>query len=174
VGENQAMYVMRARIFDIGDDFDITDESGRKVFHVDGKTLTLRDRVVLADVDGNEVAQVHRRLVALHRTYEVSIGGEPVAQVRKNFLTPFRDKFTIDIPGPHDLSMRGNLLDHEFTIERDGATVATVSKRWLSIRDTYAVEIAQGENDVLILAAVIALDLSQKRDDEQKHDDKDE
>lgn len=164
------MYVMRARLFDIGDDFDVTDESGRKLFHVDGKTLTLRNRVVVSDADGNEVAEIHRRLVALHRTYEVSIGGQTAAQVRKNFFTPFRDKFTIDIPGPQDLSMKGNLLDHEFTIERDGTTVATVFKRWLPIRDTYAVDIAPGENDVLILAAVIALDLSQKRDDGQQDD----
>jgi uncharacterized protein YxjI len=159
------MYVMRERFFDIGDDFDITDESGRRLFHVDGKMLTLRDRVVISDADGNEVAEVRRRLVALRRTYEVSIGGETAAEVRKSLFTPFRDKFTIDIPGPQDLTMHGNLLDHEFTIERDGDTVATVSKRWLTIRDTYAVDVAEGENDLLILASVVALELSQRRDD---------
>jgi uncharacterized protein YxjI len=160
---------MRERFFDIGEDFDIADESGHKIFHVDGKKLTLGDRVVISD--GNEVAEVHRRLVALHRTYEINIGGETAAQVRKHFLTPFRDKFTIDIPGPEDLTMSGNLLDHEFTIERDGDTVATVSKRRLTIRDTYAVDVAAGENDLLILAAVIALGLSQQRDEHQKKND---
>jgi uncharacterized protein YxjI len=164
------MYVMRERFFDIGDDFDITNESGRRMFHVDGKKLTLRDRVVISDADGNEVAEVHRRLVALRRTYEVSIGGETAAEVRKNLLTPLRDKFTIDIPGPHDLTMRGNLLDHEFTIERDGDTVATVSKRWLTIRDTYAIDVAAGENELLILAAVVALELSQRRDEHDTND----
>jgi uncharacterized protein YxjI len=168
------MYVMRERFFDIGEDFDIADEFGRRMFHVDGKMLTLRDRVIISDVDGNEVAEVRRRLVALHRTYEISIGGETAAQVRKHFFTPFRDKFTIDIPGPQDLTLRGNLLDHEFTIERDGETVATVSKRWLTIRDTYAVDVAAGENDVLILAAVVALELSRQRDEHDKKDDEDD
>jgi uncharacterized protein YxjI len=168
MGDNQGMYLIREKFFDLGDDFDITDESGNKLFHVDGKVLTMRDKLVISDADGREVAEVHRRLVALHRTYEISIGGESAAQVRKHLLTPFRDKFTIDIPGPHDLAIKGSILDHEFTIERDGETVATASKRWISIRDTYAVDIADGENHVLILASVLALELSRKRDDAEE------
>jgi uncharacterized protein YxjI len=46
--------------------------------------------------------------------------------------------------------------------------VATVSKRWFSIRDTYGIDISPGENDVLILASAVVIDLcshpDQKRD----------
>jgi uncharacterized protein YxjI len=45
--------------------------------------------------------------------------------------------------------------------------VATVSKRWFSFRDTYAVRVGDGEDHLLILAAVLALDMagSAKDDD---------
>lgn len=158
------MLVMRERFFDIGDDYDVTDESGRKLYRVDGKALSLRGRVVIRDVSGREVAEVVRKLVSLRRTYEIRIGGEAAAQVRKHMFTPFRDRFTIDIPGPHDLTMTGDLIDHEYAIEQDGAVVATVSKRWLRIKDTYAIDIVQGVNPVLILASVTALELSRQRD----------
>lgn len=161
------MYLIRERFFRLGEDSDITDESGRPVLHVDGKVLTLRDRLVIRDPAGREVAQVHRRLVAMRPTYEVTIGGEKAAEVRKRLLTPFRERFTVDVPGPDDLDIKGNLLDHEFTVQRGGRTVATVSKRWFSIRDTYAVEIAEGENHLLILASVLALDLAQDREHKQ-------
>src|SRR5688572_27983126 len=164
------MFLIRERIFDLGDDFDITDESGRPVYHVDGKVLSVRDRLVIEDASGREVASVHRQLVALRRTYTSSIGGEKAAEVRKNLLTPFRDKYTIDVPGPHDLEMRGDLLDHEYTIERAGREIATVSKRWFSIRDTYAVKVVEGEDDLLILAAVQALDLAQSRAEEEREE----
>jgi uncharacterized protein YxjI len=167
------MYLIREKLFDIGDDFDITDEDGRKAFHVDGKVLSLRDRLIIEDPDGREVASVHRHLVALRPTYAVSIGDEKVAEVRKKLFTPFRDRYTIDIPGPHDLEMRGDLLDHEYTVERDGREVASVSKRWFSLRDTYAVRIVAGEDDLLILAGVLALDLAQARE-EKARDEKDE
>jgi uncharacterized protein YxjI len=158
------MYLIRERFFHLGEDFDITDDAGRPVLRVDGKVFSVRDRLVIRDPAGREVAEVHRQLVALRPTYEVRIGGEKAAEVRKHLFTPFRDKFTIDVPGPDDLEMQGNLLDHDFTVRRGGQTVATVSKRWLSIRDSYAVDVAEGEDDLLILASVLALDLALDRE----------
>ena len=161
------MYLIRERFFRLGQDSDITDDTGRPVLHVDGKVLTLHDRLVLRDPEGNEVAQVHRKLVSLRPSYKVTVGGQEAAEVRKHLFTPFGDRFTIDVPGPDDLAMRGNLFDHEFTIQRGDQTVATVSKRWFSMRDTYAVDVAAGEDHLLILASVLALDLAEDREREQ-------
>jgi uncharacterized protein YxjI len=158
------MYLIRERFFHLGEDFDITDEEGRPVLHVDGKVFSVRDRLVLRDPAGREVAEVRRKLVALRPTYQVSAGGQEIAEVRKHMFTPFGDRFTIDVPGPDDLEMRGNLLDHEFTNERGGETVATASRRWFSMRDTYAVDVAPGQDDLVILAAVLALDLANDRE----------
>ncbi len=100
------MYVIREKMFGIGDDFDVLDEHGTKLFHVDGKVFSARDRVVIEDPSGAEVASVHRHLVALRPTYEITIGGAKAAEVRKKMFTPFRERFTIDVPGPDDLEMR--------------------------------------------------------------------
>jgi uncharacterized protein YxjI len=113
------------------------------------------------------VAQVQRKLVAMRPTYQVSIAGQEAAEIRKRLFTPFGDRFTIDVPGPDDLEMSGDLLDHEFTIGRGGQTVATISKRWFSMRDTYAVEVAAGQDDLLILASVLALDLAEDEERRQ-------
>jgi uncharacterized protein YxjI len=161
------MYLIRERFFRLGEDSDITDEQGRPVLRVDGKVLSLRNRLVLRDPEGREVAQVQRKLVALRPTYQIEVAGQEAAEVRKHFFTPFRDRFTIDVPGPDDLEMEGDLFDHEFTIRRGGQTVATVSKRWFSMRDTYAVDVAPGQDDLLILASVLALDLAEDQERKQ-------
>lgn len=161
-------YSIREKFFHLGEDSDITDEAGQTVLHVDGKVLTLRDRLVIRDPAGQEVAQVQRKLIALRSTYEISIGGQEAAQVRKHFFTPFGDRYTIDIPGPDDLELSGNIFDHEFSIQQGGRTVATVSKRWFSLRDTYGVEIAEGVDPLLILTSVLALDLAEDREHKQE------
>jgi uncharacterized protein YxjI len=161
------MYLIQERLFDLGDDFDITDESGAPVYHVDGKVLSLRDRLVIEDLAGREVASVHRKMIALRPSYTISVGGEKAADMRKKLFTPFGDRYTIDVPGPNDLELRGNLLEHEYTVERDGREIASVSKKWFRVRDTYAVRIAEGEDDVLVLAGVLALDLAQAAEKEK-------
>jgi uncharacterized protein YxjI len=162
------MYVIREKFFSVGDDFDVLDEHGTKLYRVDGKVLSVRNKVVIEDPSGAEVASVHRHLVALRPTYEIRVGGEKAAEVRKNLFTPFRDKFTIDVPGPDDLTMKGDLLDHEYVIERGGQDVAAVSKRWLTIRDTYAVQVTAGEDPLLIIGSVLALDLALEREEKKK------
>jgi uncharacterized protein YxjI len=158
------MYLIRERFFRLGEDSDITDEQGRPVLQVDGKVLSLRKRLVVRDPEGREVAQVQRKLIAMRPTYEISIAGRRAAEVRKRLFTPFGDRFTIDVPGPDDMEMTGDLLDHEFTIRRADQTVATVSKRWFSVRDTYAVDIAADQDDLLLLASVLALDLAEDQE----------
>jgi uncharacterized protein YxjI len=37
--------------------------------------------------------------------------------------------------------------------------VATVSKKWFRVADTYGVEIAPGQDPVLVLAATVAVDM---------------
>lgn len=156
------MYVIREKFFGIGQDSDITDEHGTTVLRVDGKAF--RERLVLRDPSGREVAQVRRKLVALRPTYEVEIGGEDAAKIRRKMFTPFVDRYTVDIPGPDDLELVGDLFDHEYTVRRGREVVATVSKAIFTLRDTYAVDVAPGQDDLLILASVLALDLAEDRE----------
>ena len=86
--------------------------------------------------------------------------GSQAAVVKKELFTLFKCRFTVDVPGPDDLEAQGDFLDHEYEFMRDGHTVASVSKRWFSITDTYGVDIADGEDPVLILASAVVVDMA--------------
>ncbi|HEY5149955.1 MAG TPA: LURP-one-related family protein, partial [Mycobacterium sp.] len=73
-------------------------------------------------------------------------------------LIGIRDRYKIDVDGGQDLTAHGNFVDHEYEIERDGDTVATISKKWFRVRDTYGVEIADGENQAFLLAVTVCVD----------------
>ena len=114
------------------------------------------------------MARVEKQLISLRPTYHIKVHGQEIAEVRKKLFSPFVDRFTIDIPGPDDLTVKGSLLEHEYTVRRGEQIVATVSKAWISLTDTYGVDIAPGENDLLILTSILALDLAE--DQERDHD----
>lgn len=161
-------YVIREKFFRLGEDSVITDAAGRTVYEVDGKVFSLHNTLIVRDPGGNEVARVEKQLISLRPTYHIKVHGQEIAEVRKKLFSPFVDRFTIDIPGPDDLTVKGSLLEHEYTVRRGEQIVATVSKAWISLTDTYGVDIAPGENDLLILTSILALDLAE--DQERDHD----
>jgi uncharacterized protein YxjI len=152
-------YVMKQKLFCWGDDFAIQDDQGRDVFFVDGRAFSIGEKLSFQDMAGNELAFISQKLLAWGPTYEIYRGGQLAAVVKKSLFTFFHCKFTVDVPGPDDLEAEGDFLDHEYSLSRDGRAVATVSKQWFSWTDTYGVEIADGEDDVLVLASTVVIDM---------------
>jgi uncharacterized protein YxjI len=64
--------------------------------------------------------------------------------------------------------VQGNILDHEYSISERRNKIAEVSKAWFSLTDTYGVEIDDGQNDILILATAIAIDMMAHDDDNKR------
>ena len=149
---------LRRKLFAFGDDFTVQDETGADRYIVDGKIFTLGHRVIIRNMQGEEEATIHQHIIALLPTYEITRNGQEVAAVPKK-LTLFREGFTVDIPGPDDLAVEGDLFDHEYVFTRDGQTVATVSKQWFTLHDSYGVEIGPDLDPVLILASAVVMDL---------------
>jgi uncharacterized protein YxjI len=152
-------YLIQEKILCLGDDFTIQDTDGRQRLYVDGRAFKLlRERLDLRDGEGNTVGFIRQKLLSLRKAYEIHLRGRHAATVSKDILTLFRCSFTVDVPGPDDYEAQGSFLDHSYEFRRGGRVVATVSKRWITLRDTYSVEIDDGEDDLLILASAIVID----------------
>jgi len=151
-------YRMREKLFSIGDDFWIETEDGQRAFKVNGKALRIRETFVLESPSGEELFKIQERKLRIRDTMKIERDGDTVATVQKALITPLRDRFAIEVEDGGELSAKGNIVDHEYEIERDGRKVAEVSKRWFRIRETYGIEVAPGENDALLLAATVCID----------------
>lgn len=153
-------YKIRQNLISIGDDFWIENAEGQKVFKVDGKVLKIRKTLVFEDVKGRKLAQIQERLLTIKDTMVIEdANGKDIATVKKALLTPLRDKWNVDVKGGEDLVVQGNILDFEYNITAGGKKVAEISKKILRLTDTYAVDIADGQNDIIILAVAIAVDM---------------
>jgi uncharacterized protein YxjI len=151
-------YQMREKMFAIGDDFWVETEDGHRAFKVNGKALRARSTFILESPSGDELFKIQEKKLRIHDTMEIEHDGDTVATIKKALVTPFRDRFSIELESGGELSAKGNVVDHEYEIERDGNKVAEISKRWFRVRDTYGIEIGPGENDALIVAATVCID----------------
>jgi uncharacterized protein YxjI len=161
-------YKIRQKMISIGDDFWIENEAGKKVFKVDGKALRLRKTLVFEDMDGNKLCQIQERWLPIKETMAIDgPDGEQMAVVKKALITPLRDKWDVKVKNGPDLDVQGDILDHEYSIKQGWNKIAEVSKKWFRLTDTYGVEIDEGQNDIIILAIAVAIDMMAHDDDKK-------
>lgn len=159
-GVGRTTYRMRQKLVAIGDDYWIEDEAGQRVFKVDGKALRIRDTLILEDAGGRKVAKIQEKMLRIKDAMAIEDGdGNRIAMVKKALITPLRDRWHVEVENGSDLDVKGNILDHEYEFEDDGHRVASVSKKWFRVADTYGVEIEPGTDPVVVLAATVALDM---------------
>jgi uncharacterized protein YxjI len=156
--ERGVKYQMREQMFAIGDDYWIETDGGGRAFKVDGKALRIRKTLTLETPKGDEVFTIQKKLLSIRDTMEIERNGKTFARVNKALMTPLRERFSIDVEGGGTLEAKSNIVDHEYKIERGGNKVAEVSKRWFRMRDAYGIEIAEAQDDALILAVTVCID----------------
>lgn len=160
IGGSATQYKMRQKLFAIGDDFWIEDNHGRRAYKVDGKVMRVRDTLIMRDAQGNEVAKIQERMLRVKDSMEVEgPNGQTLAMVKKALITPIRERWVVQVSNGPDLEVQGNVLDHEYTIGEGRDKVAEVSKKWFRIADCYGVQIEPGQNDALILAVTVVVDM---------------
>ncbi len=158
-GSGKNRYQMREKLVSIGNDFWIQNEQGQKVFKVDGKAMRVRSTLKFEDAHGKELYKIQERKARVKDSMEVEdANGKRVAMVKKAIISPVRDRFTVNIKGGPDLDVKGNIVDHHYTIGEGRDKVAEVSKKWFRVRDSYGVEVDPGQDDLLILAVTVCLD----------------
>jgi uncharacterized protein YxjI len=133
---------------------------GQRVFKVDGKMLRVRDTLFFEDMQGQTLCKIQEKLLRIKDTMTIEgPNDEPLATVRKALIAPLRHRFTVKIGDGPDLDVQGNILSLEYTIGEGGNKIAEVSRKWFRIADTYGVQIEPGQNDIMILAVTVAIDM---------------
>lgn len=159
-GGTATRYQMRQKLVSFGDDFWIENQNGQKVFKVDGKMLRVRDTLFFEDAHGQKLCKIQTKVMRIKDSMEIEgADGGRLAMVKKALITPLRDRWVVKVGNGPDLEVQGNILDHEYSIGEGRDKIAEVSKKWFRIRDTYGVQIEQGQNDVLLLAITVAIDM---------------
>jgi len=152
-------YRMRQKLVSIGDDYWIENDRGERVYKVDGKALRLRKTLIFEDARGAEMVKIQERMLRVRDTMEIEDrDGNRVALVKKALITPLRDRWIVKLADGPDLEVKGNIVEHEYTIEDGRTKVAEVSRKWFRVADTYGVEVAPGQDPVVILAVTAVLD----------------
>lgn len=162
-------FLVRDKLFAIGDDYWIEDENGRHALLVDGKALRLRDTLEIKDPTGRVLITLKEKMLSWRDAMTLERDGQPLATVRKKRLSLIRNHYRVTLNEGTELDVSGRVLDREFAVEYDGELLAHISRKFFRMRETYAVNVVREDADVplLIAVAVCVIRMAEKeRDDD--------
>lgn len=149
-------FFIKQKLFFIYKKYIIEDENRKKVYSVKRKLMSLRRKIKLYDRNDREIVYIKEKIVKVIPKYYIYINGNEVATITKN-ITLLKSSFVIDsLIGKYEV--KGNILDQDFYIEKEGVKIATIRKKMISIRDCYEIDIKDGESQSLVLASVLVID----------------
>jgi uncharacterized protein YxjI len=151
-------FEMKEKLFSIAGRYAVRDEAGQERYQIVGKMLSVGDTLSFQDAAGTELATIKQKMLSLAPAYSIVRNGAVVAVVKQHLINLLSLRFTVDVPGPDDLEAQGDLFAREYVFRRHDQVVATVSRKWFSVADTYGVEVADGEDEVLVLASAVVID----------------
>lgn len=146
--------LFKQRIFSWFDSYDIYDENGNTVYVVKGQ-LAWGHKLKICDARGSELGLVREKILTFLPAFELYENGQYIGRIKKK-LTLFSPGFDIDFNG---WQVDGNLLEWDYTIkDAQGNWVATVSKEFFHLSDTYVLDIGDPQNALYVLMFALAMD----------------
>ena len=150
-------YQVKQKFFSLTDSFDILDEQDRVAFRAKGKLLSLSSSQTMTDDSDKELLKIKRKYLTLLPACRLVINDGSEWLIRKKFWPFWTSHFSIKTPFG-ELTITGNLWQHEYEIRQREMILASVSKKWFSFSDTYGVDIYEPTLAVQLLATVIVID----------------
>ena len=152
-------------MFGMGRKFRVLDANTEaEIYVADGK-VGVRPTCEVKDVNGTVIYSIRGQLFAIPKRMDITdAAGDAVAQLRAKAFSLFKNRMTLTVPNGSPWELEGSLIEKNYSISRDGAPVAHITQKWMTIRDRYTLDVADGVDPALALAIVWAVDRWVERD----------
>lgn len=145
---------IKEKVFSWGDKFTVKDEYGNDKYFVQGEVFSWGKKLHVYDSVDREVAFIKQEVWSLLPRFYVFCGDEQIAEIKKEFTFLF-PKYSIQGLG---WEIEGKLMAHDYEIIKNGKSIVTISKEWMTWGDSYELNIANPEDEIVALAVVLTID----------------
>ena len=145
---------IKEKVFSWGDKFTVKDDYGNDKYLVQGEVFSWGKKLHVYDSVGREVAFIKQEVWSFLPRYYVFCGEEQIAEIKKEFSFLF-PRYSIQGLG---WEIEGKLMAHDYEIIKNGQLIVSISKEWMTWGDSYELDIANSEDEIVALAVVLTRD----------------
>jgi len=157
-------YIIEQKIAAMRETFGVKDRNNTLLAYVKKKLVSWGPQFDFETVGGARFGEMRGKVLTVRPTFEIYDDQGLVAVVKKKVLKLLRSEWWLENATGREIArIKGNITAHEFSIQSpSGVPVAVIHKKWVSVRDSYGIEIQNQEIDpYVIIAYAIAMDHTQ-------------
>lgn len=147
----------KEKFFKITDHYPIVDENGREVYYLDQNFTLVGYNSNVSDADGKNLFSITREIFTFLPRYQVVFSKGTNMTVQKKFEF-FRHRVDIFMSNGDNLYLDGDIWHLNFqVINKEGALVGEVYKKFFSFADNYELTIYDENYDQELISLVLCL-----------------
>ena len=147
--------ILKQKMFSWLDSFDVYGEDRKVLYKVKGE-LSLGHKLKIFSPQGDELGEVHQKLISVTPTFELYEKGKKIGSIKKKLFKLFGSAYSIESLG---WTAKGNFSEWNYSIkDSNGKLVATIGKQIFNLTDTYVLDVADPQDALHVLMFVIAID----------------
>jgi uncharacterized protein YxjI len=152
-------FVLKKKLLSLREHYDLEDKNGTKLGEADGNLFQFPARFSVFDTKGSELMHLEGKVLSLRNQFTFyDDAGRELGTIKKKIIKPIGEEFWIEKDGVETMRIYGNFTEHDYQMQISGGEVATVHRKWLTVRDQLQVSITGNVDHRVVIGAVIVIE----------------
>ena len=152
-------FIMQKKILSMHEHYDFSDLQGNKLGEADGNLVQVPPKFQVKDTHGTEIMAVRGKMFSIRHEFTFhGQGGEELGTIKKKIAKLVGEEFWVEKNGQEFMRIYGNFTQHEYQFEVAGQPVASVHRKWVTLRDQLGVSITGQADHRIIIGAIIVIE----------------
>jgi uncharacterized protein YxjI len=163
--------VLKKKILSLREHYYIEDRTGVKLGEAKGNLIQLPAKFAVIDTNGSKIMRLEGRIFSIRSQFTFyDDAGTELGTIKKKLLKLIGEEYWVEKTGGVEyLRVYGNFTEHDYKLEINGVQVASVHKKWFSIRDTLGVSIIGDVDHRVVIGSVIVIEHVEVTERQHQH-----
>jgi uncharacterized protein YxjI len=151
--------VLKKKMISMREHYDMEDRNGMKLGEADGNLFQFPARFVVKDINGSELMHIEDKFSLRNQFSFYDNTGKFLGTIKKKLVKLIRQEYWVERDGIEFMRIFGNFTGHDYQMEVNRVQVASVHKKWFSVRDQLGLSITGEEADHrVVLGGLIVIE----------------
>jgi len=152
-------FILQKKILSAREHYDFLDLKGSKLGEADGNIVQIPPKFNVKDEHDQELMRMQGKTFSLHREFTFyDSAGQEIATIKRKIVKLVGEEFWVEKNGQELMRIYGDFTEHDYRMDLNGTPVATVHRKWISLRDQLGVSITGEVDHRIVIGAVIVIE----------------